>query len=67
MLLMLKLWNCYGICIFGKFRFCKVVVSCSGNVEIVTAVFGHEKNVVCWAFWVRIVDRRSLHMVSQPV
>jgi hypothetical protein len=25
MLLMLKLWNCYGICIFGKFRFCKFV------------------------------------------
>ena len=29
--------------------------------------FGHEKNIVCWAFWERTVDRRSLHMVSDPV
>jgi hypothetical protein len=38
----------------GKFRQVNVIdaviVSCSGNVEIVTVVFGHEKNVFCWAF-----------------
>jgi hypothetical protein len=33
-------------------------VSCSGNVEIVTAAFGHEKNVVCWvSFGYASVDR----------
>jgi hypothetical protein len=32
-----------ALCIFGKFRFCKFVVSCSGNVEIVTAVLAMKR------------------------
>jgi hypothetical protein len=42
------LWHLY----IRQISFLQVCVSCSGNVKKFYRRFGHEKNIVCWAFLV---------------
>jgi hypothetical protein len=49
MLLMLKLWNCYGICIFGNFVSASLCELFWQMLKFLPP-FGLEKNIVCWAF-----------------